>query len=89
MAKPSFGPQKCKIRNAESANADPLRDFIIESLGIFGSVLTAGATSPGDVDIVFTARWRSNNRPLPEASYNPFGVGELVDSINRYLHNIT
>src|SRR5262249_44837705 len=27
------------IRNAESANADPSRDFIIESLGIFGSVL--------------------------------------------------
>ena len=25
------------IRNAESANADPSRDFIIESLGIFGS----------------------------------------------------
>jgi hypothetical protein len=27
------------IRNAESANADPSREFIIESLGIFGSVL--------------------------------------------------
>ena len=38
------------IRNAESVNADPSRDFIIESLGIFGSVLT-GATSPGDVDM--------------------------------------
>ena len=33
------------IRNAESVNADPSRDFIIESLGIFGSVL-ADATSP-------------------------------------------
>jgi hypothetical protein len=52
------------IRNAESVNADPSRDFIIESLGIFGSAL-ADATSPGDVDVVFTARWRSNNRPLP------------------------
>ena len=52
------------IRNAESVNADPSRDFIIESLGIFGSVL-ADATSPGDVDVVFTARWRSNNRPCP------------------------
>jgi hypothetical protein len=41
------------IRNAESANADLSRDFIIESLGIFGSVL-ADATSPGDVDVVFT-----------------------------------
>jgi len=50
------------IRNAESANADPSRDFIIESLGIFGSVL-ADATSPGDVDVVFTARWRSTTDP--------------------------
>ena len=58
------------IRNAESVNADPSRDFIIESLGIFGSAL-ADATSPGDVDVVFTARWRSDNRPLPEASYYP------------------
>ena len=36
-----------RFRNAESANADPSRDFIIEFLGIFGSVL-ADATSPGD-----------------------------------------
>ena len=73
------------IRNAESANADPSRDFIIESLGIFGSVLTAGATSPGDVDVVFTARWRSNNRPLPEASYYPFGVSEPTNRVSRAL----
>jgi hypothetical protein len=73
------------IRNAESVNADPSRDFIIESLGIFGSVLTAGATSPGDVDVVFTARWRSNNRPLPEASYYPFGVSEPTSRVSSAL----
>ena len=72
------------IRNAENANADPSRDFIIESLGIFGSVLT-GATSPGDVDIVFAARWRSNNRPLPEASYYPFAVSEPTNRVSRAL----
>ena len=72
------------IRNAESANADPSRDFIIESLGIFGSVL-ADATSPGDVDVVFTARWRSNNRPLPEASYYPFDVSEPTNRVSRAL----
>jgi hypothetical protein len=72
------------IRNAENVNADLSRDFIIESLGIFGSVLT-GATSPGDVDIVFTARWRSNNRPLPEASYYPFGVSEPTNRVSRAL----
>jgi hypothetical protein len=70
------------IRNAESVNADRSRDFIIESLGIFGSVL-ADATSPGDVDVVFTARWRSNDRPLPEASYYPFDVGEPTNRISR------
>jgi hypothetical protein len=73
------------IRNAESVNADPSRNFIIESLGIFGSVLTAGATSPGDVDVVFTARWRSNNRPLPEASYYPFGVSEPTSRVSSAL----
>ena len=72
------------IRNAESVNADPSRDFIIESLGIFGSVL-ADATSPGDVDVVFTARWRSNNRPLPEASYYPFDVSEPTNRVSRAL----
>ena len=72
------------IRNAESANADPSRDFIIESLGIFGSVL-ADATSPGDVDVVFTARWRSNNRPMPEASYYPFDVSEPTNRVSRAL----
>jgi hypothetical protein len=72
------------IRNAECANADPSRDFIIESLGIFGSVL-ADATSSGDVDVVFTARWRSNNRPLPEASYYPFGVSEPTNRVSRAL----
>jgi hypothetical protein len=72
------------IRNAESASADPSRDFIIESLGIFGSVL-ADATSPGDVDVVFTARWRSNNRPLPEASYYPFDVSEPTNRVSRAL----
>jgi hypothetical protein len=72
------------IRNAENANADPSRDFIIESLGIFGSVLT-GSTSPGDVDVVFTARWRFNNRPLPEASYYPFGVSEPTNRVSRAL----
>src|SRR6202011_2434500 len=73
------------IRNAESANADPSRDFIIESLGISGSVLAADATSSGDVDVVFTARWRSNNRPLPEASYYPFGVSEPTNRVSRAL----
>ena len=72
------------IRNAESANADPSRDFIIESLGIFGSVL-ADATAPGDVDVVFTARWRSNDRPLPEASYYPFDVSEPTNRVSRAL----
>ena len=72
------------IRNAESVNADPSRDFIIESLGIFGSVL-ADATSPGDVDVVFTARWRFNNRPLPEASYYPFDVSEPTNRVSRAL----
>src|SRR3984893_11733072 len=71
-------------RNAESANADLSRDFIIESLGLFGSVL-ADATSPGDVDVVFTARWRSNNMPLPEASYYPFDVSEPTNRVSRAL----
>src|SRR5271166_3485474 len=55
-----------------------------ESLGIFGSVL-ADATSPRDVDVVFTARWRSNNRPLPEASYYPFDVSEPTNRVSRAL----
>src|SRR3984893_9172733 len=69
---------------SQFVNADPSRDFIIESLGIFGSVL-ADATSPGDVDVVFTARWRSNNRPLPEASYYPFDVSEPTNRVSRAL----
>jgi hypothetical protein len=73
------------IRNAESVNADPSRDFIIESLGIFGSAL-ADATSPGDVDVVFSARWRSNNRPLPEASYYPFDVSEPTIAFHARSH---
>ena len=75
------------IRNAESVNADPSRDFIIESLGIFGSVL-ADATSPGDVDVVFTARWRSNNSSLPEASYYPFDVSEPTNCAQRRKNRI-
>jgi hypothetical protein len=45
----------------------------------------ADATSPGDVDVVFTARWRSNNRPLPEASYYPFDVSEPTNRVSRAL----
>ena len=72
------------IRNAENVNADPSRDFVVDSLGIFGSVL-AGVSSPGDVDIVFTARWRSNGEPLPEASYYPFGSGEPTHRVSSAL----
>jgi hypothetical protein len=72
------------IRNAEKANADPSRDFNIESLGIFGSVLR-DADSPGDVDIVFAACWRDDNTPLPEASYHPFRSREPVDYVSGDL----
>ena len=72
------------IRNAENFNADPSRDFIIESLGIFGSVLRQ-ADSPGDVDIVFSACWRDDNTSIPEASYLPFGGLEPVNYVSRAL----
>jgi hypothetical protein len=58
------------IRNAERLNADESRLFTVESLGIFGSVLQ-GASEPGDVDFVFTTRWRDSSEPLPESSYYP------------------
>ena len=73
------------IGNAENVNADPSRDFIVESLGIFGSVLDPRASLPGDVDIVFTARWRSNGKALPEASYYPFGSGEPTHRVSSAL----
>jgi hypothetical protein len=43
----------------------------------------ADATAPGDADVVFTARWRSNNRPLPEASTKLWKVP--VDSYRRLV----
>ena len=72
------------ICNAEKINMDPSRDFTVESLGIFGSVL-GESDSPGDVDIVFNVRWRDDNTPLPEATYVPSGSLEPVHYVSRAL----
>jgi hypothetical protein len=73
------------IRNAERLNADDDRSFTVESLGIFGSGLQ-GTSEPGDVDVVFTARWRETGEPLPEHSYHPLGRGgEPTDDVSSAL----
>jgi hypothetical protein len=72
------------IRNAERLNADDIRSFTVESLGILGSVLE-GASEPGDVDFVFTAQWRDSGEPLPEHSYHPLGGQEPTALVARAL----
>jgi hypothetical protein len=44
-----------------------------------------GASEPGDVDFVFSARWRDSSEPLPESSYYPFGGQEPTDLVSRAL----
>jgi hypothetical protein len=62
------------LSNAQVANNDRNSEFIFDTIGLFGSVL-AGSSTPGDVDIVFVARFRRTGNLIPESQYRLFGRG--------------
>jgi hypothetical protein len=71
------------IQNAERINTEE-RFFYYDWIGIFGSILR-GSETPGDVDIVYAARWSDSDLPLPESSYYPFSRNEPTDLASRAL----
>jgi hypothetical protein len=72
------------LSNAQVANSNPDSEFIFDSIGLFGSAL-AGSSAPGDVDIIFVARFRRNGNLIPESQYSLFrhGASERAGNVLR------
>jgi hypothetical protein len=72
------------LSNVQVANSNPDSEFIFDSIGLFGSVL-AGSSAPGDVDIVFVARFRRTGNLIPESQYRLFrhGASERAGNVLR------
>ena len=74
------------IRNAEVANADPNCEFTFERVGVFGSAMTDQAVV-GDINVMFVARWRDDDKIIPESSYHPFGGDEPNQRASKVFLN--
>lgn len=70
--------------NATAANTDPASEFIFDLIGVFGSVLSE-SNAPGDVDIVFVARFKRTGRIIPESDYYPFSRDLPTDRAGKVL----
>lgn len=76
------------LANAAAADADPTSEFIFDLIGVFGSVLS-GSDAPGDVDIVFVARFKTTGRVIPESDYYPFSRDLPTDRAAKVLRRGT
>lgn len=70
--------------NAEAANTNPASEFSFDMIGIFGSVL-GDSSAPGDVDIVYVARFKETEAIIPESDYYPFSRDLPTDRAEKVL----
>ncbi len=70
--------------NAIAANTDPTSEFSFDLIGVFGSVL-GSSSAPGDVDIVYVARFKRTGAIIPESDYYPFSRNLPTDRAEKVL----